>query len=191
MHSTRPVARKQVVPRQKEFLRIKIGGDVYQPGDTISVNEFSDSDAYATILKITGFLHCPSDSLLTVRWFYKSTSLFTEPCRPVSPDELFDSDHQDEISVMALSGKIQVLTIERYLQLESVPDDVFYSRATYKHRQQQLCPPINAWKRVCVCDSVLYPLDVYRVCSSCQKFFHPACIGPDVPDWKCPTCSSS
>lgn len=188
MHPTRNVARKRVVPRFKEYSHLKIGEDIFRPGDTVSINEYSDSEAYATIVKIIGFPQRPLDSTLTVRWFYKPTSLFAEPCRPIGPDELFDSDHEDEVSVLALSGKIQVLTLERYLQLDSVPEDVFYSRATYKYRQEVLHPPSHAWKRVCVCDSVLYPLDVYRVCASCQQFFHPSCVGPDVPGWKCLTC---
>jgi len=191
MHPTRNVARKKVVPQRKEYTRLKIGKDIYQPGDTVSINEYSDSDAYATIVKIMGFPRNPSDSTLTVRWFYKPTSLFAEPCRPIGPDELFDSDHEDEVSVLALSGKIEVLTLESYLQLASVPEDVFYSRATYRYRQEVLQPPTHAWKRVCVCDAVLCPLDVYRVCASCRHFFHPACIGPDVLDWTCSTCTAN
>ena len=69
--------------------------------------------------------------------------------------------------MLALSGKIEVLTLATCSSPQCLRK--LFTRATYRYRQEVLQPPTHAWKRVC--DAVLCPPDVYRVCASCRHLY--------------------
>ena len=183
------VARKQVVPATKEYKRLKIGSEVYLPGDTVVVNEYYDSESYATIVRIVGDPHCPNEAKATVRWFYKTSSVFDIVPEFMGLDELFDSDHEDDVYVQTITSKIRVISLKEYMHMEVIPDDVFFSRASFASTANELVPDLDLWTRVCFCRSILSPNDVYRICAKCEGLFHPECCKrPDEEDWKCDRC---
>lgn len=168
----------------KQYHRLKISGEIFQPGDTVCINEYN-GDSYATLLR---FSRSPSDATVRVRWFYQPRSIFVEHAWPLGRDELFDSDHEDDITAMSINRRIKVLTMEEYLGLGRVTEDVFYTRATYLASVGEVVPALDQWRKVCVCRALLSPCDVYRICSKCKQFFHPSCVGDDTVQWKCPGC---
>lgn len=170
---------------QRQYKRLKINGEVFQAGDTVCIKEWN-GDSYATLLQFSG---SPSNPTVTVRWFYQSHSIFVQSGWPLGLDELFDSDHENEITAMAINNRIRVLKLEEYLQLTTVPEDVFYTRATYLASVGELLPELSQWRKVCVCEALLSPNDVYRICSKCTQYFHPKCVGEDKVNWQCPRCS--
>lgn len=177
-----PVFHISAVPRQ--YHRLKINGEVFQPNDTVCIKEYN-GDSYATLMHFSG---SPDDATVRIRWFYQPRSIFVEHAWPLGHDELFDSDHEDEITAMAINSRIKVLTLEEYLQLDKVTEDVFYMRAKYLASVGEVVPALDQWRKVCVCRALLSPRDVYRMCGQCKQYFHPNCVGEDAIKWKCPGC---
>ena len=183
--------RQRIVKREepgKHFSRIKIKDQIFTPGDTVCIQEYSYGETYATILSLSG---TKSDPQMTVRWFYTVSDVFLCAGWPLSRYELFDSDHEDQITAMSINRKIQVLSITQFMQLNplyELPEDIFYTRAVYLHTVMELVPPMKEWGKVCSCRAILSTDCIYRVCTVCRQSFHLPCVDQDSLLWTCRLC---
>lgn len=138
---SKPLAKKQT-RNVVEFKRLKLHNIEYNVGDAVQVKEHTDDACYATILKI---FKDPKvkDAFIKIKWFYKPHEAFHAAHDFFSERELIDSDLIQDISVQCIYGKIRVLSFLEYHALDEVEDDVYFTRATYTHKEDVVRPPLS------------------------------------------------
>lgn len=185
-------ARKQPEEGRKEFTRLKLNGTDYAIGDVAVVKEWRDERCFGTILKIWSVPQSKGQAFLRLRWYYKPSDVFPTVPAFIGCDELFDSDHEQDIYVQAVYDKVRVLSFEEYFNRSDIEEDMYFSRARYVTGGNRVDPPIEEWPTVCVCKAVKSPNDVYVECEQCSHLFHFPCVGmkdDEVDkDWVCVTC---
>lgn len=156
------------------------------------VKEWRDDRCYGTILKIWSVPHNKGQAYLRLRWYYKPSDVFPTVPAFIGSDELFDSDHEQDIYVQAVYDKVQVLTFDDYFSKTDIDEDMFFTRARYICGENRVEPPIEQWPTVCVCKAVKSPNDVYVECEKCGSLFHFPCVGMKEEevdkDWECVAC---
>lgn len=184
-------ARKQADTPRKEFTRLKLNGTVYEAGDVVVIKEHHDDRCFGTIVHI--WSQAKGQAFIHIRWFYKPSDVFrTTVPSFIGADELFDSDHEQDVHVHAVYDKVRVLSFEEYFNKPEIEEDVFFSRARYLPTLSQLVPPIEDWPTVCVCKAVKSPNDVYVECEQCGGLYHFPCVSLSQEnvdrDWVCQDC---
>lgn len=183
-------ARKKSSDPPKEFSRLKYNSMVYEPGDVVVIQEHKDERCFGTVISI--WSQAKGQAFFKVRWFYKATDVFGTVPLFIGADELFDSDHEQDVPVQSVYGKIRVLSFEDYFNRAEIEDDMFFSRARYKPLSREIEPPIEDWPTVCVCKAVKSPNDIYVECEQCGSLYHFPCVSLSQdnvdPDWVCESC---
>ena len=184
------IAKKSGVQSIVEFKTLKFHDEVYQIGDIVMISEHSDDTSLGTLVRVWKRKDS-NEPMVRIRWFYKPTDVFPESYDFLSKYELFDSDHEQDISVMSLYGKAQIMNFDDYFALDEVDDDVYFTRAKYFTNEKLIRPSFEEWKRSCVCQSIINPDDLYIRCDSCERLYHPKCVNfvdQDDKDWYCFKC---
>ena len=174
--SKKRAARKQVEESRKEFSRLKLNGTDFHIGDVAVVKEWRDERCYGTILKIWSVPQNKGQAFLRLRWFYKPSDVFPTVPAFIGTDELFDSDHEQDIYVQAVYDKVRVLTFDDYFNRAEIEEDMFFTRAKFVSTSNRIDPAIEDWPTVCVCKAVKSPNDVYVECEDCGGLFHFPCV---------------
>lgn len=186
-------ARKQAENPRKEFSRLKLNGVDYNLGDVAVVKEWRDDRCYGTILKIWNVSQNKGQAFLRLRWFYKPSDVFPTVPAFIGSDELFDSDHEQDIYVQTVYDKVHVVPFEDYFNRAEIAEDVFFTRAKYLSASNRIDPPLDQWPTVCVCKAIKSPNEIYVECELCEQLFHLPCVGlaeGEVDkDWACERCS--
>lgn len=186
-HPPRRVAKKASQSNRREFTKLQIYDETLHVGDVARIKEYKDEECFGTVLKIWRD-ETTRNSYVKVRWFYKPSDIFHAKHDFISVAELFDSDHEQDIWVECLYGKVQVLSLEDYHHYDEVEEDLRFSRATYITKENRLEPPFEDWKRICTCRQILNPDHKYLVCDNCGEFYHEKCLPKGVDLKKCPAC---
>jgi len=184
--------RKQADDPRKEFTRLKLNGIDFAIGDVAVVKEWRDERCFGTILKIWSVPEGKGQAFLRLRWYYKPADVFPSVPAFIGRDELFDSDHEQDIYVQAVYDKVRVVSFEEYCNRADTEEEVFFTRARYVSVACRVDPAIEDWPTVCVCRAVRSPDDVYLVCERCAGLFHFKCVGVKEEDldegWECAAC---
>jgi hypothetical protein len=173
-----------------EFKSLKYHDETYNIGDIVMISEHNDDTSFGTLVRIWRKKD-KADPMARIRWFYKPSDIFPEKFGFLSQYELFDSDHEQDISVMSLYGKATVLSFEEYHALDEVDDDVFFCRGKYFVNDKSVRPSFEEWQRVCVCNEILNPDLIFVECDKCRKLHHPQCVGVEGKEdepWVCFKC---
>ena len=185
-------ARKQAEDSRKEFTRLKLNGIDYSIGDVAVVKEWRDDRCFGTILKIWSMPQSKGQAFLRLRWYYKPSDVFENIPSFIGTDELFDSDHEQDIYVQAVYDKVSVISFEEYFSRTDIEEDVFFTRARYITGANRVDPTIEEWATVCVCKAIKSPNDIYVECEKCGGMFHFPCVGMNEnevdKDWECQAC---
>lgn len=56
-----------------------------------------------------------------------------------------------------INGKCEILEYDEYDSLPSIPSNTFYMRAKFDASKKKFNPPLEKWKKGCVCDKPLNP----------------------------------
>lgn len=179
----RPVARKN-------YHKLLLNGVEFRLNDVAIVKEATDDHSYGRILRIWREPGEELQAFIRLRWFYKPSDVFDEVPEFLSDDELFESDHEQDVFVQTINGKVKVLGLEEYMALDNLTEDVFFTRAKFCAATRTLEPRVETWERICTCKTILSPSSEYVRCRECGKRFHPACVklAAAVPDWVCSVC---
>jgi hypothetical protein len=184
------IAKKSGSQTIVEFKSLKFHDESYQLGDIVMISEHSDDTSFGTLVRIWKRKDS-NDPMVRIRWFYKPSDVFPETYDFLSKYELFDSDHEQDISVMCLYGKAQVMNFEDYYALDEVDDDVFFTRARYFTNEKVIRPSFEEWRRSCMCQSIINPDHLYVGCDKCSRLYHPRCVGfegKEEDPWVCFKC---
>lgn len=169
-----------------KYSKLKYNSEIYKVGDCIIIQEKGNKHSVGKLLEILPFykvrknLYWPK---IKIQWYYskndinlEKNGIDKESLNSLSDFEIFKSSHKDIIYIETIVCKCQVLKIEDYTKLmESTDSDYFY-RAEYNPQTETLNPPFKDWERVCVCNKVFNPDDLYLKCDKCNKYFHPECV---------------
>lgn len=146
------------------------------PGDNVWVNEESDPEAIAKIEKL--IFDCTTGKVIVkVQWYYKAKDITDKEVKKVSSDiEVFLSDSFMEIELSCVDGKVRILGLEDIITLDSIDDDVFFSRAKWNSTTGKVVPGLEQWEKHCLCQRVINPDLPFLVCAGCQRIFHEKCL---------------
>lgn len=185
---TTPVKKRSFA--RKNYNKLLLNGTEFRLHDVAIVKEATDDHSYGRILRIW---REPGDELqafIRLRWFYKPADVFDRVPDFVGTDELFESDHEQDVFVQTIIGKVRVLGMDEYLALNHLTEDVFVTRARYSPATRTLDPAVESWERVCLCRQTLNPSSDYQCCRVCKKRFHPGCLklAAVAADWTCTAC---
>ena len=184
-----PPAKKRTFTR-RNFNSLLLNGKEFKLGDVVIIKEATDERSYGRVLKIKREPGEELQAFIRLRWLYKPGDVFDTVPEYVGADELFESDHEQDVFVQTICGKIRVVTMEEYLGMTDKEDDVYYSRALYSPATKKIEPPVTDWERACACRSTLSPNQPYLICQQCKSRFHPACANQPVgiTNWSCGAC---
>ena len=107
--------------------------------------------------------------------------------------------NRDIIEIQNILSFCQVIPQEKYENLTSIPNNVFfyrffwikslfffifiiYNRAKYDNFNKKLVPEPEKWPKYCVCEAPYCPDLAYIQCDICDKWFHYQCVGLDEED---------
>ncbi|OMJ84539.1 hypothetical protein SteCoe_14346 [Stentor coeruleus] len=156
-------------------------------GDSIKIFISEDYDSYGKIIKTYG--RKPYTNF-KISWYYRPNDIFENVPKFFSSAELLISDHIQDISIENIDGKIEVLTLKEYHSRSQVNEDVFFTRGWYCPIENVLKPTLSHWERVCLCESILNPDEIYVTCEKCENMFHFECVeGGFEIYWTCDSCS--
>lgn len=128
---------------QREFKKLILDGKTYLLNDTVNIFEHSDPDAYGRILRI--YAQKKDDIYLSIRWFYKPKDVFGDSIPPyISQNELFESDLVDEISVISILKKVDILQVSEYCNLTPSDSQPYFYRAKYLVKRGTIQPLFEA-----------------------------------------------
>ncbi|OMJ84540.1 hypothetical protein SteCoe_14347 [Stentor coeruleus] len=180
-----------MIRKKIEYKKVIINSETYRVGDSVKINERKDDCLYAEILSFWQDGLKP-DAYAKVRWYFKPSEIFEEIPDFISAAELMTSNVEQNITVQSIYDRVTVLNLSDYHENDLVDDNIMFSRSLYDPRLKVLRPPLSQWKRVCVCESILNPDEVYVGCDGCFGFFHPECvIAPDDKEYICDKCSKA
>lgn len=127
----------------RDFNNLILDGQTYHLNDTVIIFEEKDTNAYARIVRI--FIRRKDEVLLSIRWFYKPKDIFGDSIPPyISQNELFESDLIDEISVVALLKKVNILQVKEYCNLPPSDPKPYFYRSRYLVKTGYLEPILEA-----------------------------------------------
>ena len=92
-------------------------------------------------------------------------------------NELFFSDHVDNVYIDSIIGKCYVFTINDYDNCPTIDDNTYFSRSVFNTREQSLNPPFNEWETFCNCKKPMNPNLLTVGCDKWGKWYHPKCEG--------------
>ena len=160
-----------------EFKKLIINRSVYEIGESISINQDNEKLGFGRIVKIWRNPE-DSDAFIKISWYYRPDEVFIEVPSFISEAELFDSNSLQDVSVMAICEKINVMSFKKYYELDEVEGNTYFTRAFYDPRTNKLKPAINEWERLCYCQGIVNPDFIYLRCEMCSKLFHFECANP-------------
>ena len=193
--SSEPAPRKRTARKHSdappsEFSRLKLNGTVYNVGEVAVIKEYFDDCCFGTIVKI--WCKANGEAIIRVRWYYKPSDVFKSVPGFIGTDELFDSDHEQDVCAEALYDKAQVLSFTDYSSRPEIDENIYFSRARFLPSTRQLDPPIETWPTVCTCKAIQTPNDVYVECEQCGGLYHFSCVNLSMEkvdkDWICRRC---
>ena len=128
---------------ERDFKKLILDGKTYLLNDTVNIFEVSDPDAYGRILRI--YTQKKDQVYLTVRWFYKPKDIFGDSIPPyISQNELFESDLTDEISVVGIIKKADIINVQEYSKLPPSDSRPYFYRARYLVKTSSIEPILEA-----------------------------------------------
>jgi len=68
------------------------------------------------------------------------------------------------------------LDLEALMDLDEIEEDIYMCRAQWKHREGELEPPMNLWRKGCICNSIINPDIPFKICTDCNVFLHVKCL---------------
>lgn len=124
--------------KDKPYSKIRYRGVIYSIGDDVMLSDGNDGFYVAKIMKInhlgdkTTHKRWPS---INVQWYYRKQDIspigsIAVSKESISENEVFLSDHRENIIIESIISKCTVTVIEKYEQSENV----FFTRATYNHQ---------------------------------------------------------
>lgn len=109
-----------------------------------------------------------------VSWYYRPEESASGRKAFHGEYELFASDHTDWVKANTIESKINVYTLADYQELESVNENAFFCRFSYKAATSEFKP--DHVQVFCKC-SMPYNPDLFMVeCGECKEWYHPECI---------------
>ena len=109
-----------------------------------------------------------------VSWYYRPEESASGRKAFHGEYELFASDHTDWVKANTIESKIHVYTLADYQELESVNENAFFCRFSYKAATSEFKP--DHVQVFCKC-SMPYNPDLFMVeCGECKEWYHPECI---------------
>lgn len=186
--STRKPVRKIV-----QFERLIYDKTEYLIGDSVIIKRKGADTGFGKIKKIWRDKKI-NDGFIKIRWYYTPHQLFKDVPDFISHAELFESDHSEQLSVQTILGKIEVMSIEKYLHQNKTDNNIYFVRAFYDTESDQLIPSVKDWDKVCFCKKAFNPDKLMVKCNSCLKVFHTECTGYNFAsgsNWFCMQCNNS
>ena len=86
--------------------------------------------------------------MVRILWYYNSYEVDKNPS--ISTQEVFLTNHMQDVYAHTLNGIKTVLTLEQWEKMEDLGNNYFY-RATYDIETKSFDPPIESWDKVCHC----------------------------------------
>ncbi|KAL6782583.1 hypothetical protein ACKKBG_A07365 [Auxenochlorella protothecoides x Auxenochlorella symbiontica] len=163
---------------------IGLDGHKYIVGDSILVHPPAGNQPYVAKIEQISSRKANGSSVVTISWYYRPEEAHGGRKSYHGRDELFPSDHYDDINVQSVEGPCRVLTRGEYTEAtEQVANGLkeddgipcFYTCVEYKAAKRAFHPDrIDVY---CCCNMPYNPdLDMIQ-CTCCEDFFHAACIG--------------
>ena len=166
--------------KKKIYSKFQFKDQVFEIGDICRFyNESGD-----LIGKILGIVSTDANhkdfGKLKVQWLYtkrdldfKKLKIKEEDQEQIAVQEVFPTQHFDQVYVQCINGKCKILNLEEFEAQAHVPPDVFFTRANYDHVKKELKPPYQKWDKLCSCKKPCNPMQQYIMCESCSQWFHP------------------
>lgn len=84
--------------------------------------------------------------------------------------ELFLTELTNILFMDCITRSFTVLALEEFDKLDEVPLDTYFCRGSYDMRKAKMTPAIEDWKKTCVCQKPLNPVQLItcslRTCST-------------------------
>eukprot|EP00742_Colponemidia_sp_Colp-10_P006265 GILJ01006714.1.p1 GENE.GILJ01006714.1~~GILJ01006714.1.p1 ORF type:complete len:278 (-),score=26.88 GILJ01006714.1:377-1210(-) len=169
----------QVHPANIAFVR---NGVPYQYGEACRFNSSSEHPYIGAIAEVGKSNN--GETCVRCYWYYRPEET-KSGVQPYHGDrELLLSDHADWNSIDSIEKKCVVLPFEHYQKLSFIGPDTYYFRQEYAHRTGGF---IGELPRYCICREPENPDRTMVCCDKCAEWYHPHCIGLNVPDDKLDT----
>eukprot|EP00743_Colponemidia_sp_Colp-15_P005249 GILK01005648.1.p1 GENE.GILK01005648.1~~GILK01005648.1.p1 ORF type:complete len:278 (-),score=33.61 GILK01005648.1:375-1208(-) len=169
----------QVHPANIAFIRNEVP---YQYGEACRFNSSSEHPFIGAIAEVGKSNN--GETCVRCYWYYRPEET-KSGLQPHHGDrELLLSDHADWNSIDSIEKKCVVLPFEHYKKLTFVGPDTYYFRQEYAHRTGGF---IGELPRYCICRQPENPDRTMVGCDKCGEWYHPLCIGLNVPDDKLET----
>ena len=147
--------------------QLKHKNKIYEIGDCLILKESQVKILIGKLLEIvpeggiSGYEEWPS---IKVQWYYHWSELELDKLGICEQDtlylgenELFFSDHVDNVYIDSIIGKCYVFTINDYDNCPTIDDNTYFSRSVFNTREQSLNPPFNEWETFCNCKKPMNP----------------------------------
>ncbi|OMJ82836.1 hypothetical protein SteCoe_16369 [Stentor coeruleus] len=173
-----------------QFERLIYDKTEYLIGDSVAIKQKGVIKGYGKITKIWRNRKI-NDGFIKIRWYYTPDQIFKDVPDFISNRELFESNHSQHLSVQTISGKIEVLSIEKYCQQHKTDKNIHFVRSFYIKESGLLIPSIEEWDKVCLCKKAFNPDKLMVRCDICLKKFHTECTGYNISsgsNWFCKQC---
>lgn len=138
-----------VVPKQSSYSKFRYQGNVYSVGDTVMLSDGENGFYIAKITKLilqSGIAAYKKWPTIQVQWYYRKKDIYlpsmSETYRDgLSDNEVFVSDHFENIIIESILSKCSVISIEKYDQGNN-DEKTFFTRATYSQKK------VNSFKLI-------------------------------------------
>ncbi|KRX02308.1 Zinc finger, FYVE/PHD-type [Pseudocohnilembus persalinus] len=183
----------------KEYRKLKFKQTIYKLDGTllISNGDDPDNDYIGKLKKIIRIDFEQVHTLIQLQWYYKKSDIdskYNNQKQNFSENEVFLTEHTDYALVDCINGKCDIITYDEYDQLSSIPANTFYSRAEYNAAKKKFNPPLEKWKKGCICNVPLNPDLLYVQCDKCSNWIHITCAGltseqvETIENYECKNC---
>lgn len=165
-----------------------VGTKVYTVGDTVLVRGTDSYLPYIGKIKEIALGSSKNEKCL-MAWFYRPEEAEGGRKQFHGERELFRSDHVDWVNANTITDACQVHSLKTYQTLKEVESNDFFTRFTYQPATKEFKP--DRVPVYCVCEMPYNPDQFMVMCTRCEEWYHPKCLGFDhehiesMPDFIC------
>ncbi|CDW71979.1 bah-phd domain-containing protein [Stylonychia lemnae] len=108
----------------------------------------------------------------------------------ISDQEVFPTNHYDQVYVQTINGKCTILTLGDYEKRPLVNEETYFTRASYNRNTKTFKPYFDDWDYQCSCKMPTNPDQTYIECEACLEWYHPECQSTtvDIENFICKAC---
>ncbi|KAM3135535.1 Transcriptional activator of fatty acid utilization [Paramecium bursaria] len=189
---------KRYPKRIKTYQKLKLSNLIYFINQNVAIAALNNDLYSGKIIKILCLFDLDEKiiPMVQIQWYYQKQDLELEPelTKGISEKELFFSMHQEYLPANKLHLPIFVLDFEEYQKLDYEEETYFFTRAQIDLKTMLPQPPIQEWKKICICRLPQNPDLSIIQCEACNEWYHLECLMltneevDKIEKYVCPNC---